>query len=94
MVRKTGTLLSIGISAVLVTAAIWLLFGHYADLWGPHRGWRMPHGMVTGSGPVLLAVLFWTFAIIALMFLNKTLLSHRRATGGANDRTDRHRRIN
>jgi putative membrane protein len=83
MQRKTSTLLSIGISAALVAAAIWFLFNHHADIWWRGGFWPMPHGMMTGRGGMgLLMALFWGLVITALVFLLSAALSGRRVSAG------------
>lgn len=80
MNRKTSTLLSIGLSAALVAAAIWFLFNHHDDMWaaGP---WSMPHGpMMGGGGMGILMVLFWGVVIMALILLVSAALSGRRSS--------------
>lgn len=76
MNRKTSTLLSIGISAALVAAAIWFLFNHHNDMWsaGP---WPMPHGMIGGGAMGLVMVLFWGVVVTALILLVSAALSGR-----------------
>ena len=76
MNRKTSTLLSIGISAALVAAAIWFLFNHHNDMWaaGP---WSMPHGMMGGGGMGLVMVLFWAVVVMALILLVSAFLPGR-----------------
>jgi len=81
MNRKTSTLLSIGISAALVAAAIGFLFSRHADLWMRGPGWRMPHGMMMGGGTGLLGILFWLVVIVALVFLVSAAFPSRTASG-------------
>ena len=77
MERKTSTLLSVGISAALVAAAIWFLYDHHNDMWSA-GSWRMPHGMMGGGGGMgILMILFWGVVIIALIVLISAVLSGR-----------------
>ncbi len=83
MERKTSTLLSVGISAALVAAAIWFLFDHHSDMWSG-GSWRTHHGMMSGgSGMGILMILFWGVVIIALILLISAALTGRGAS--AND---------
>ncbi len=83
MGRKTSTLLSVGISAALVAAAIWFLFDHHNDLWSA-GSWRMQHGIMGGGGGMgILMILFWGVVIIALILLVSAALTGRGAS--AND---------
>jgi len=41
MNRKTSTLLSLGVSAVLIAAAIWFLYEHNAGMWTGNGDWGM-----------------------------------------------------
>ena len=84
MDRKTSTLLSIGLSAALVAAAIWFLFNHHRDMWAAGYG-QMPHAqgmMIGGTGLSFLMIFFWVVVIVALVMLVSALISGRRQTGG------------
>ena len=80
MNRKTSTLLSIGLSAALVAAAIWFLFNHHNDMWAPGP-WQMHHGMMTGGmGMGVLMILFWGVVLVALVFLISAALPGRKSS--------------
>ena len=84
MDRKTSTFLSIGLSAALVAAAIWVLFNHHRNMWAAGYG-QMPHaqGMMIGStGLGFLMIFFWVVVIVALVMLVSVLISGRRPAAG------------
>jgi hypothetical protein len=77
MNRKTSTLLSLGISAVLIAAAIWLLYRHNAGMWIGDSRWSMGyHHMIGGdlvkvhlssSGLFTGAAILYLLPILGLM---------------------------
>lgn len=70
MNRKTSTLLSIGVSAVLIAGAIWLLYSHNAGMWlGSGRWDRGYHHMMGGGGMDVVMILFWVVFVAALVLL-------------------------
>ena len=69
MNRKTSTLLSLGISAVLIAAAIWLLYRHTTGIWMGNGGWRMGYHHMMGGGLGIVMVIFWVVLISALILL-------------------------
>ena len=82
MDRKTSTLLSIGLSAALVAAAIWFLFNHHRNMWASGY-WQMPHAqgmMIGGAGLGFLMILFWGVVIVALVMLVSALFTGRRSS--------------
>jgi putative membrane protein len=82
MERKTITLLSIGISAALVAAAIWFLFNHYTFMWGAAGRWSMPHaGYMGGGGMGLLMFLFWGVVILAFVLIVSAAFTGRKSSG-------------
>jgi putative membrane protein len=68
MHRKTSILLSLGFSAVLIAAAIWLLDWHTVGLWPVNGRWGMGHHML-GGGIGGIMILFWVVLIGALVLL-------------------------
>ena len=69
MNRKTSTLLSLGISAVLIAAAIWFLYNHNAGMWTDNGRWGMGYGHMMGSGMGIVMIIFWIVLIGALILL-------------------------
>lgn len=79
MERKTLTLLSIGISAALVAAAIWFMFNHSIVMWGAASRWSMPHASVMGGGGMgILMFLFWGVVILALVLIVSAAFTGRK----------------
>lgn len=77
MRRLTTTWIGIGITAVLVAAGVWFLYG-----WGTGYGYGggsrlMPHGMMPGGGMGLVMILFWVIVLIALASIVSGLLADR-----------------
>jgi putative membrane protein len=80
MERKTLTLLSIGISAALVAAAIWFMFNHSTVMWGASSRWSMPHASVMGGGGMgILMFLFWGVVILALVLIISAAFTGRKS---------------
>lgn len=69
MNRKTNTLLSIGISAVLIAVAIWLLYSHNNGMWIGHGRWGMGYHHMIGGGMGFVMIIFWVVLIGALILL-------------------------
>jgi putative membrane protein len=69
MNRKTSTLISLGVSAVLIAAAIWFLYNHGAGLWTGGRHWGMGTHHMLGGGMGLVMMLFWIVLIGAVILL-------------------------
>ena len=69
MNRKTSTLLSLGVSAVLIAAAIWFLYKHNAGMWTGNGGWGMGYGHMMGGGMGIVMIIFWIVLIGALILL-------------------------
>lgn len=69
MDRKTSTLISLGISAVLIAAAIWLLYRHNAVMWMGSGRWGMGYHHVMGGGMGIIMIIFWIVSIGALALL-------------------------
>lgn len=78
MNRKTSTLLSIGISAALVAAAIWFLFNHHNSMWRA-VSWSGAHGPMMAGGMGILMILFWGVVLLALVLLISAAMSGRRS---------------
>jgi putative membrane protein len=69
MNRKTSTLLSLGISAVLIAAAIWFLYNHNAGMWTGNGRWGMGYGHMMGSGMGIVMIIFWIVLIGGFILL-------------------------
>ena len=69
MNRKTSTLLSLGISAVLIAAAIWFLYNHNAGMWTGNGRWGMGYDHMMGSGMGIVMIIFWIVLIGAFILL-------------------------
>jgi putative membrane protein len=69
MNRKTSTLFSLGISAVLIAAAIWLLYRHNAGVWMGNRRWGMGYHHMMGGGMGIVMIIFWIVLIGAFILL-------------------------
>jgi putative membrane protein len=69
MNRKTSTLLSLGISAVLIAAAIWFLYNHNAGRWTGNGRWGMGYDHMMGGGMGIVMIIFWIVLIGALILL-------------------------
>jgi uncharacterized membrane protein len=61
MNRKTSILLSLGVSAVLIAAAIGLLHRHSAGLWMGSGRWGSGHHHMMGGGMGTVMIIFWSF---------------------------------
>ena len=69
MNRKTSTLLSLGISAVLIAAAIWFLYRHNTGMWVGNGRWDMGNHHMMGGGMGIIMIIFWVVLIGALVLL-------------------------
>ena len=69
MNRKTSTLLSLGVSAVLIAAAIWFLYNHNAGMWTDNGRWSMGYGHMMGSGMGIVMIIFWIVLIGGFILL-------------------------
>jgi putative membrane protein len=69
MNRKTSTLLSLGVSAVLIAAAIWFLYKHNAGMWTGNGRWGMGYDHMMGGGMGIVMIIFWIVLIGAFILL-------------------------
>lgn len=69
MNRKTSILLSLGISAGLIAAAIWFLYRHNAGIWMGNGQWGMGYHHMTGGGMGIVMIIFWIVFVGALILL-------------------------
>lgn len=81
MNRTTSTLLSLGVSAVLIAAGVWFLYDHNLGLWPDNHHWAGGHyGMMGGGGMGIVMVIFWIVLIGALALLISGILTGIRST--------------
>ena len=69
MNRKSSMLLSLGISAVLIAAAIWLLYRHSAGMWMGNGRWGMGYHHMMGGGMGIVMIIFWIVLIGSVVLL-------------------------
>jgi putative membrane protein len=75
MNRTTSTLLSLGVSAVLIAVGVWLLYNHSLGIW-PEFGQRAwgHHGMMAGDMGIVM-IIFWVVLIAAVTLLISGLIN-------------------
>ena len=69
MNRTTSTLLSIGVSAVLMAVGVWFLYNHSFGVWPGHGRWAMGHHGMMGGGMGIVMIIFWIIIIAAIALL-------------------------
>ena len=69
MNRTTATLLSIGVSAVLIAAGVWALYHHSFGLWPGTSRWAMGRYGMMGGGMGVVMIIFWIVLIAAVSLL-------------------------
>lgn len=69
MKRTTSTLLSIGVSAVLIAVGIWFLYDWNTKIWPENGRWFMGHHTIMGGGMGIAMILFWIILIFVFMLL-------------------------
>ena len=81
MNRKTSTLLSLGVSAVLIAGAIWLLiYSRNTGMWMGDDGWGMNYHHMMGGGVGIVMIIFWVVLIGAFVLLVSGALNGIRGT--------------
>jgi putative membrane protein len=80
MNRKTSTLLSLGISAVLIAAAIWLLYRHNSGMWLGDSRWGMGYHHMMGGGMGIAMIIFWIVFIGAIVLLASGVINSIRSS--------------
>lgn len=85
MNRKTSTLLSLGVSAVLIAVGVWFLYNHSYGVWPGHGRWAMgQHGMMggrmMGGGMGVVMIIFWMVLIAAVVLLFSGAINGLRGT--------------
>ena len=69
MNRTTSTLISIGVSAVLIAVGVWFLYNHSFGVWPGHGRWAMGHHGMMGGGMGIIMIIFWIFLFGAIALL-------------------------
>ena len=69
MNRKTSTLLSLGVSAILIAAAIGMLYRYNTGMWMGSGQWGMGYHHMTGGGMGIVMIFFWIVLVGALALL-------------------------
>jgi len=69
MNRRTSTLLSLGVSAVLIAVAIWFLYRHNTGMWMGNNRWGMGYHHMMGGGMGIVMIIFWVVLIGAFVLL-------------------------
>jgi len=88
MNRKTSTLFSLGVSALLIAAGVWFLYYHNLGFWPENNQWARGHyGMMGGGGMGIVMVIFWIVLIGAFVLLISGVLNGIRS--GKDDRHDK-----
>lgn len=85
MNRRTATLLSVGVSAALVAAAIWLLLQLSAEVWMGGGHGAMGHHPLMGGGMGLVKFIFWIVLIGAITLLAAVAITGMRAARQQSD---------
>ncbi len=69
MNRTTSTLLSLGVSAILIAVGVWFLYNHNIGIWPEHSHWAMGHHGMMGGGMGIVMIIFWLVLIAAFVLL-------------------------
>jgi len=69
MKRKTSTLFSLGFSAVLIAATIWLLYSYSTGTWMGNGRWEMGYHHMIGGDMGIVMIIFWIVLIGAFILL-------------------------
>jgi putative membrane protein len=80
MKRTTSTLLSIGVSAVLIAVGIWFLYDWDTKIWPENGRWFMGHHTIMGGGMGIAMILFWIILIFVFMLLISGVINGRLGT--------------
>lgn len=75
MNRTTSTLLSLGVSAVLIAAGVWFLYDHNIGIWPEHHYWAMGHHGMMGGGMGIIMIIFWIVLIAAFALLSSGVIN-------------------
>ena len=80
MNKKTSTLLSIGVSAVLIAAGVWFLYNHSFGVWPGHSRWAMGHHGMMGGGMGIVMTILWIVLVVAVVLLFSGAVNGLRGT--------------
>jgi len=69
MNRITSTLLSLGVSAVLIAVGVRFLYSHSMGIWPENGHWGMGHHGMMGGGMGIVMIIFWVVLIAAFVLL-------------------------
>ena len=69
MNRTTSTLLSLGVSAVLIAVGVRFLYSHSIGTWPENGQWAMGHHGMMGGGMGIVMIIFWIVLIAAFVLL-------------------------
>ena len=75
MNRKTSTFLSVGISAALIAAVVWVLYRHSASMWMGNGRWDMGYHQMMGGGMGIVMIIFWGVLIGAFVLLTSGIVN-------------------
>lgn len=81
MNRKASTLISLGVSAILVALGVWFLYSHTIGFWPQSGRWLMGHHSFMGGGMGIIMIIFWLLIIGALALLISGMVNVTRGTG-------------
>jgi putative membrane protein len=68
MNRTTSTLLSLGVSIILIAFGVWFLCSH-GGIWPESGRWMMGHHNNMGWGMGIVMIIFWVLLIAAFVLL-------------------------
>jgi putative membrane protein len=80
MNRKTSILLSLGVSAALIAAAIWFFYRYHTGMWIGNGRWDMCYHHMMGGGIGIIMIIFWIVLIGALILLVSGVINSIRGT--------------
>ena len=80
MNRNTSTLLSLGVSAVLIAVGVWFLYNHSIGFWPGHGRWAMGGYGMMGGGMGIVMIIFWMVLIAAVVLLLSGAVNGLRGT--------------
>ena len=87
MNRTTSTLLSIGVSAVLIIVGVWFLYNCSTEMWPENGRWFMGYHTMMGGGMGIAMILFWIILIFVFVLLILGAFSGRLGTKSNDDNT-------
>ena len=87
MNRTISTLLSIGVSAVLITVGVLFLYNCSTEVWPENGRWFMGHHPMMGGGMGIAMILFWIVLIFVLVMLISGAFSGRLETKSNDNNT-------